>query len=429
MKKFINLESILILILVVIALPLLLWNIGKQEVKNWDEATNANVVYETISNGSHLTLVYENHPFYEKPPLWYWLTMVSVKIFGFNEFGIRFVTIAASISLLTLIYAFSKYHFNYKVGFFACLTILATQQFFQVDYKIFSTHSLRSADLDSLQLAFMMASYFCYTIRSKADNYKYLATLLTGLAVMTKGPIGFLPFILHIIYSVIKDKNVIKSTKTFLKNEWLHFIILALVVLPWHVYQYINYGNDFIEPYLNYHLLNRAFSVIEDHPGGLSYYINLIMKPGFFFSGGLLFISIAWSIKTAGLKIIKEYRYFLIIFGTIAPLILLTLIQTKLPWYLFYVYPFAAICIGVFVAEIFTDKKFQVNKYFFILKIAVILLFAVNIYFNFKYIASIKNLDYCTLDVNNIHQNRSLQFAKNKVGEELLLKYCYFKLN
>src|SRR5258706_15128653 len=55
-----------------------------------DEARYAQVAREMLERGDWITPTLGGFNWFEKPPLLYWLEVVSYKVFGINEFSARF---------------------------------------------------------------------------------------------------------------------------------------------------------------------------------------------------------------------------------------------------------------------------------------------------------------------------------------------------
>ena len=56
---------------------------------DYDEATYAKVVVDTIKSGDVSTFTLSGHLWFEKPPLYLWLAIGSVNLFGAHEFAFR----------------------------------------------------------------------------------------------------------------------------------------------------------------------------------------------------------------------------------------------------------------------------------------------------------------------------------------------------
>jgi 4-amino-4-deoxy-L-arabinose transferase-like glycosyltransferase len=54
-----------------------------------DEGFYASVAWEMRQSGDWRTPTFMNQPWFEKPPLLYWLMTLSMRVFGENEFALR----------------------------------------------------------------------------------------------------------------------------------------------------------------------------------------------------------------------------------------------------------------------------------------------------------------------------------------------------
>ena len=76
---------ILINILIAVAsLVLFVPFLGGVHLFDWDEINFAESAREMIRTGDYLTVRINYLPFWEKPPLFIWLQVLSMKIFGIN---------------------------------------------------------------------------------------------------------------------------------------------------------------------------------------------------------------------------------------------------------------------------------------------------------------------------------------------------------
>ncbi|OGG24461.1 hypothetical protein A3A79_04735 [Candidatus Gottesmanbacteria bacterium RIFCSPLOWO2_01_FULL_43_11b] len=141
---------------------LLFWRLGDTHLSNWDEAWYADVSRTIAEKGNVLTPTWNGQPFLEKPPLHYWLTAISYRIFGDSEFSARFISAVAGIGTTLLAYKFG--------GLSSALILLSTPAFLW---------RARTGNLDSL-LTFLI---FLSAV--------YPSGAASGLAFLTKGFIGF----------------------------------------------------------------------------------------------------------------------------------------------------------------------------------------------------------------------------------------------
>jgi 4-amino-4-deoxy-L-arabinose transferase-like glycosyltransferase len=354
MQRF---RNIFFFLIVFAGFGLSFYHLEDRALERWDETTNVQVVRETMQENSFPILTYEQKPFMEKPPIWYYLTILSVKVFGDNNFAFRFISAFSNVLLLVSIIIFCTKKFNWRIAVFSGLTYLSTWQIFINNAGgLFSTHNARSADVDLLQLLFIFLSFvFCIEFQaSRRIKYILLIALFSGLAVLTKGFMGLLPVLILILweaYLIFKQKSI--SFQSF-KLPTLFTFTFLLITLPWHIFMYFQFGQSFINEYFSYHTAARYFSTLEGHNQPLLFHIQNFFNPQVF-SSGIIF---SLGILTLCFKSkLKEYKYFSLIASSVLSLILITLMQTKLAWYLLYIYPIAVIVCGIFYDYVFMEFR------------------------------------------------------------------------
>lgn len=447
LAKTIKLLSLILL--ATTALFLCFFNLSKNQVQQWDEQTNINVVNETLAvldsrlrgndkgEGGNdkgrvtfltkdglmgvFVLQYQNRPFLEKPPLWYWTTMSVVKI-SKNDvlpvnythgkltnddiFNYRLVSATSGFLLIVLIYHIGKKLWGHWGGIASGATLLATQHLFINNVSgYFSTHTFRSADLDAMQILFMMLSFWFFwkaTISHLTSPYQgeekalihngenepilfrfnksglrwvylILATAFSALAVMTKGPFGVFPIFIWGLFKISQLLITIPTclhsrldTWRVLKSFGIVLLTFLVVTVPWHLFMYFKFGQEFINVFFIYHAVKRVTETLEEHHESWNFYAWMLFHPEVFAPTILLPISMFGMIKKE--RILSNFKYFASVFGVLLHLLVFTLIQTKLSWYNLYVYPFAALCIGYLFSEILKIKNYK-------LRVSIIILF------------------------------------------------------
>src|SRR3546814_16994231 len=68
-------------------------------------------------------------PFFHKPPLFYWVTALSLRLFGVNEWAARLCSVLAAILMVAMLFWFLKTFVNRRVATLAAI-ILATEPYF-----------------------------------------------------------------------------------------------------------------------------------------------------------------------------------------------------------------------------------------------------------------------------------------------------------
>jgi 4-amino-4-deoxy-L-arabinose transferase-like glycosyltransferase len=91
-------------------------------VIDYDEGYYAQPARHMVESGDWVTPYVNGVRFLEKPPLLYWLTAVSFKIFGINEFALRFPTALAVIALVWIVMLIARRGSSDRAGLIAGLS-------------------------------------------------------------------------------------------------------------------------------------------------------------------------------------------------------------------------------------------------------------------------------------------------------------------
>ncbi len=115
-------------------------------LSSWDEAWYASIAREILTANDWITLHFNGIPFYDHPPMGFWIMAIFYKVFGVSEFSTRLPSVLAGIGSSILIYKLGHGLFNKKIiGYIAAL-ILSTSVWYVL--------RVRSGNLDSLFLFF-----------------------------------------------------------------------------------------------------------------------------------------------------------------------------------------------------------------------------------------------------------------------------------
>jgi len=101
--------------IVVITSLLFIPFLGSVHLFDWDEINFAESAREMILTGDYLTVKVNFQAFWEKPPMFAWFQVLSMKAFGINEFAARFPNAIAGILTLLIIKPFT-YIVKYQQG-------------------------------------------------------------------------------------------------------------------------------------------------------------------------------------------------------------------------------------------------------------------------------------------------------------------------
>ncbi|MCZ2144398.1 MAG: glycosyltransferase family 39 protein [Ignavibacteriales bacterium] len=190
----------IILIAAVMFIPFL----GNVHLFDWDEINFAEASREMIETGDYLRVSIDYEPFYEKPPLFFWVQTASMKIFGVNEFAARLPNALIGIVALLILFSIGSSLYNKTFGALWVVSYAGS---------ILPYFYFRSGILDPLFNLFMFLSVWYIFKNFNYEENKMRSLLLagvySGLAILVKGPVGLLlPGLTFIVFNLIRMKTV-----------------------------------------------------------------------------------------------------------------------------------------------------------------------------------------------------------------------------
>lgn len=216
----------LLWILVLVVTILSFWGKGVHSLQEWDESRNGANAFEMLRNGDYINPYYngELDTWNAKPPLMIWCIVASYKIFGFNEFALRFpATISTIIFFVLCFYTISLLE-NSLIGFLTCLLLISCK-------AIFGIHVGLTGDFDALLIVFLTASVYSFIlyIEKKCKYGIILAAVFTGLAFYSKGSASLVLLPGLLLYTFLRrEVRIFKDEKT-----WVSITIFVIIVSSW----------------------------------------------------------------------------------------------------------------------------------------------------------------------------------------------------
>lgn len=329
-------------LLSLIAACALLWKLGAGSLAAWDEAIYAQVSKEIALSGDWLTLRWEYQPWFEKPPLFMWMTALFYRLFGVSEFWARVPSALSGIALVVVTYSIGKLTGGRRVGLLAAVVLLTCYHF--LSFSRFGT-------MDVMLTLFTYTALYAY-LRLTDGNQKwwYAVWSSCALALMVKGAGGMIAPA-AIILALLFDKRLRVAVRS---SHFRQAVLLAvLIVAPWHVLMSAWYGRAFIDEYIGYHVIARSTRTLEGHASGYFYYVGKLVDG--FFPWCLLVPFAVVSIIRRNLKAQSRSWVLLLLIALVFGLY--TVIPTRRPWYIVPLYPALAILIAVFICGLYQNYR------------------------------------------------------------------------
>ena len=217
-------QRLIFLVLLFAAAFLYLAHIGSYHLIELDEGRYHRVAMEMALSGDYITPHFDYMPYFEKPIFQYWITALSMEIFGFREFTGRILPALSGLGNVLLAFWLARVMYNRRTGIMAAV-ILAT-----------SALQLIVASIGILDMAltfFIDACLVTFYVFERTENKKYLLLFYAfmGFGMLTKGLIAIVFPGGIIFWYAFRPKR----PRLFLKLFYLPGIMLFLVIaVPWY---------------------------------------------------------------------------------------------------------------------------------------------------------------------------------------------------
>jgi 4-amino-4-deoxy-L-arabinose transferase-like glycosyltransferase len=331
-----------------LALVLLFYHLGDGSLHEWDEAIYAQVAKEMVLADTWMSLTWNGTAFLHKPPLYFWLTGLTYKTIGVSEFAARLWPAIFGFGTVVLTFILGARIRSWGVGATAALLLLVVDQGYYGHWWNFLSLS-RVAMLDTALTFWVMVALLLVWEAERRPGLIVLIGLAVGMAVMTKAWPGFLAAAIPLAFWLIAGR-LRSSAMAF----WAVAALSAvMVILPWHLWQYALHGPLFLHENVGVNLTGRLFQAYEGNTGGPLDYLDLLRR-GFSIWGYLWPLACAWAAWKAFAR--GDRRSWLLLVWITLPLLLFSLAQTKLGWYISMLYPAIALLLGLALAELLTER-------------------------------------------------------------------------
>src|SRR5690554_1070527 len=90
--------------------------LGNVNLFDWDEINFAESSREMLLTGDFFRVTINYEPFWEKPPLFFWLQSLSMHAFGVNAFAARLPNAVFGVGTLLMLYFMGRKHYNERFG-------------------------------------------------------------------------------------------------------------------------------------------------------------------------------------------------------------------------------------------------------------------------------------------------------------------------
>ncbi|MEK7954063.1 phospholipid carrier-dependent glycosyltransferase [Luteolibacter soli] len=338
--------------LVTVALLALFWFcafIGLRPLANPDEGRYTEIAREMAESGDYVTPRLNGVKYFEKPPLMYWLSALTFKAFGLNQFTARlWVALFATLGCL-LTYVAAHVLYGQRAGIWSAI-VLSSSLIYYVLGQLVLLDMAVSVMISGALFSFILA------VREPAGRRRFWLFMahygFMALATLSKGLIGFLiPGAVMFLWLLMLGNWRMLRPLHLLPGA----ILFLAISVPWHIaVATANHSAN--------HQMDFAwFYFIHEHFERFTTTVHQRYEPWWFFLpfviGGLFpWVVLAWQAVSRALaggwreRTKHAEAWFLVLWiGFIV--LFFSASQSKLIPYILPVIPACAVLIGRYVAE------------------------------------------------------------------------------
>jgi len=304
------------------------------DVMEIDAAQYASLSHEMLLTKSYTMLHFRELNYLDKPPLCFWLEVLSYKVFGVNNFSYKLPSFLFTLIGLFATYRLTKRFYSEKIAWLAVLILYTCQGFFLFNQDVRTDTILTGSVIFAI---WQLTEY----IETKKILSFILGFTAIAAAMLAKGPLGLMVPVIALSGYLIYEKR----WKDIFRIEWIigiFYVVLLLMPFLFGLFkQYGGYG-------LRFYFWTQSFGRItgespwRNQPDYLFFVHTFIWAflPWAFLS----IFAIAITLKALFRRSKKfETREMLTFIGTIIPFIALSFSKYKLPHYIFVLFPLIAI--------------------------------------------------------------------------------------
>ncbi|NER80496.1 MAG: glycosyltransferase family 39 protein [Leptolyngbya sp. SIO1D8] len=332
----------IIFFLLLAALLLFCIDLNGIPLRDWDEGTVAQVAREMSQGDTWTAWLHPQlwgQPYLNKPPLMHSLIALAYRTWGIHTWTARLPGAVLTAISVPWLYALGREVFFTRapalVSALVYLTLLPVVR-----------HG-RLAMLDGAIVCFFIATLWMLRratssqVSAKGVRPYWCFGVGVGFALMclTKGILGVLLLAIALVFLAWDSPKHL-----FSPHLWLGLLLGGIPLTVWYLLQWQYYGQQFINTAVMTQSLERIWNTVERHDGPPWYYLLELLK-----------YSWPWLIFwPTGFWLTWRSRHHtwakLVLVWTIGYLLAISIMGTKLPWYIFPLYPAVAFTCGVALA-------------------------------------------------------------------------------
>ncbi len=217
---------------------------GRISLVDPDESRYVSISKTMIEQSNYLEPYFAGKPYYDKPPMFFWLIVGVIKVFGSSELALRMVPITGTIITILATYLLAQELFDHIIGLVSIVVV--TTMVAIIGFAKFIRMDIWLVSAIYLALWVFVRGYF-----GKNDNWYYLMYVFIAFGVLTKGLIAIVipAGVIFIFMCWQRDWGLVFRLKLI-----AGLAIILAIAGPWFFYMSIKHRG-----YFHYFFIRQHF--------------------------------------------------------------------------------------------------------------------------------------------------------------------------
>ena len=317
--------------LTLLGLAVFLPGLGAYDLWNPDEPRYAEVAREMVDTGEFLVPHLSGLVYAEKPPLFFWSVATAAKLTGgMDEFAVRLPSALAATGATVLVYLIAALYFERRAALFSALIYLSCMKVLWQG---------RTGQIDMLLGFWVVLALYLWARGRGRRRFPWGFWVVTGLATLTKGPVGLLPPLLIVLAVSLWERDRAELSRLRIGRG----LLLSIgVVLLWLVPAIWIGGQSYFEV-----IVLKQNATRYANPWGH-------VQPWYYYASVLPLDFFPWFFLLPGALLAGRRSFFgeerrgfrMVLLWVLLTLVFFSLSPGKRSVYVFQMYPALAILIG-----------------------------------------------------------------------------------
>lgn len=212
--------------LLLLCVALFFFGLGSRALWDMDEGMHASTARVMVETGDWVTPRFNGVPFYDKPPLFTWAVALSFSAFGYSALAARLPAALFGLGTVLVTWRLGRRMLGPRAGFLGAAALATSAEFVALSRVV--VHDIALVFCTTLAL-------HAFWVALEDERRRTLALLgfyaATGLAILAKGPVGFLPGFVAALFLLATRRLAFLREMRLVTGVAL---VLAIVV-PWYV--------------------------------------------------------------------------------------------------------------------------------------------------------------------------------------------------